>query len=97
MNWIEIVALRSAGTELSALKKTLVGMVFEMAPQAGVEKISLYHNAMVETDISIHIQWKTKIGATAGKSDLALRLASALGAYGRVNHSVWLEEKGDRK
>ena len=96
MNWIEIIDLRSAGRELATLKQTLAGMVSKLDRDIGIDKICLYHNARVETDISIHIQWKTG-EETSGKSDLGLRLASALGAYGRVNHTVWLEEKGDGK
>lgn len=96
MNWIEIIELRSAGNELEALKQTLAGMVSKTDRNGGLKKMSLYHNALVETDISIHIQWETGERAPE-KSDLGLRLASALEEFGRVNHSIWIEDKGGKK
>jgi hypothetical protein len=96
MNWIEIIELRSAGDELEALKQTLTRMVLKADRNGGLQKIALYHNALVETDISIHLQWETG-KKTPAKSNLGLRLTSALDEFGRVIHSIWIEDEGEKK
>ena len=58
-------------------------------PQHPVE-IKLYHHSVVETDLSIHIYWKSELGSQ-NKSPLGLRLSSALKTLGLLNHSVWVE------
>ena len=91
MNWIEIIDLRSAGKRIEMLKEMLLRPVEKTDHKGGLKGISLYHNASVETDISIHLQWEAE-KRTPGKSDLGLRLASSLEEYGRVNHSIWLKD-----
>ena len=53
-------------------------------------EIKIYHHSMVETDLSIHIYWKSEPGSQ-DKSPLGLRFSSALKPLGLLNHSVWVE------
>ena len=73
------------GNGLETLKETLLRPVAKNDQKGGLKRISLYHDLLVETDISIHLEWKAEERAP-GKSDLGLRLASALEEFGRVNH-----------
>lgn len=91
MSWIEIIDLRSAGNGLEQIKQTLMRPVTESDQKEGLKGRSFYRNALVETDISIHLQWETVERAPI-KSDLGLRLASTLEAFGRINHSIWRKE-----
>ena len=52
--------------------------------------IRVYHHSVVETDLSIHIHWKSEKESQC-KSPLGLRLSSALKPLGLLNHSVWVE------
>ncbi len=91
MNWIEIIDLRSAGSDLEILKQTLQEPVGKTERKNGLKSIDLYHNLLVETDISIHLKWEAE-ERDPGKSNLGLRLTSALEDLGRVNHSIWLKD-----
>ncbi len=53
-------------------------------------EIKVFHHSVVETDLSIHIYWKSELGSQ-DKSPLGLRFASALKPLGLLNHSVWVE------
>ena len=91
MNWIEIIDLRSAENGREVLKQTLLRPVTKNDQKGGLKEISLYHNASVETDLSIHLKWNAEV-KNPKQSGLGLRLASALEEFGRVNHSIWIEE-----
>ena len=53
-------------------------------------EISIYHHSVVETDLSIHIYWKSEPGSQH-KSPLGQQLSYALKGLGLLNHSVWVE------
>ena len=92
MNWLEIIDLRSAGNGIEALKQTLLRPVTKNDHKGGLTKISLYHHASVETDLSIHLKW-TAEAKNPARSGFGLRLASSLKEFGRVNHSIWIEDQ----
>ena len=56
-------------------------------------EIKVYRHSVVETDLSIHIHWKSEPGSQ-DKSLLGLRFSSALNPLGLLNHSVWVETVG---
>jgi hypothetical protein len=56
-------------------------------------EIKVFHDSVVETDLSIHIYWKSELGSH-DKSPLGLRFASALKPLGLLNYSVWVETAG---
>ncbi len=91
MNWIEIIELRTGDRVKDMLKQTLLNTVRKKGKVIGFKKIAMYNNAVIVTDISIHIQWKTNQHKVI-KSDLGLRIAKALEEYGRVNHSIWIKD-----
>jgi len=94
MKWVEIITLRSP-TNIN--KKFVDELLKEVAesdsptdtPEHLVE-IKIYHHSVVETDLSIHIYWKSEPGSQ-NKSPLGLRFSSALRNLGLLNHSVWVE------
>ncbi len=94
MKWLEIISLRCPGNiDTRFIDELLKGVSKNDSPtdtQAHLEEIKIYHHSVVETDLSIHIFWKSKPG-NQNKSPLGLRYFSALKTLGLVNHSVWIE------
>jgi len=94
VKWVEIISLRSPANIDTRLMDELLKEVSESdlptdTPKHLVE-IRVYHHSVVETDLSIHIYWKSEPGSQV-KSPLGLRFSSALRHLGLLNHSVWVE------
>lgn len=90
MRWVEIITLRSP-------TKIDVQFVDELAKQINksdtpkhLVEIRVYHHSVVETDLSIHLYWKSEPGSQH-KSPLGLKFSYALRNLGLLNHSVWVE------
>ena len=94
MKWIEIITLRSPSKINGQFIDELLNGVSESDEATDIPKqlaeITIYHHSEVETDMSIHIHWKSEPGIQK-KSPLGLRFSSALKPLGLLNHSVWVE------
>ena len=87
MNRLEIIHLRSSGEPLDSLGDR----IRESLGTEGEEtEVALYRRAGLETDLAVHIR-HLGVPGREGPSGLALRLASALRAYGLVEHTLWEE------
>ena len=97
MKWVEIITLRSPTKIDTQLVNELLKGVSESNLPTDTSKhlveIRIYHHSVVETDLSIHIYWKSEPGSQ-DKSPLGLRFSSALRNLGLLNHSVWVETAG---
>ncbi len=94
MKWVEIISLRCPSNIDTRLMDELLKDVNEFDSPTDtsthLEKIKIYRHSVVETDLSIHIHWKSESGIQ-NKSPLGLRFSSALKNLGLLNHSVWIE------
>ena len=94
MKWVEIISLRCAGNiETRFIDELLKGVSESDSPTdtpTQLVEIKIYRHSVVETDLSIHIYWKSE-PRSQSKSSLGLRLSSALKNLGLLNHSVWVE------
>jgi hypothetical protein len=92
MKWVEIITLRAPGNINRQLVDELLKGVSasDSDMQNHLVEIMIYRHSMVETDLSIHIHWKSEAGSQ-NKSPLGLKFASALKPLGLLNHSVWVE------
>lgn len=88
MNALEIVHLRSSGEPIETLGERIRESIEAEATDA--EVVTLYRRQGLETDVGVHIR-HAKPRRGNGQSTLALRLASALRAFGLVEHTVWEE------
>lgn len=88
MKRLEIIHLRSSGEALDSLRDRIRDSIGTEGEER--EVVTLYRCQGLETDLAVHL---LDAGATRnrGPSDLALRLASALRAYGLVEHTLWEE------
>jgi hypothetical protein len=93
MKWVEIIALRSGNINTELVDELLKGVGGSDSPNDTLKhllEIKIYYDSVVETDLSIHIYWESEAG-NQQKSPLGLRIFSALGSMGMLNHSVWIE------
>ena len=94
MKWVEIITLRSPGNGnghfVAELLKEVRASDVPTDTRQHLVQIRIYHHSLVETDLSIHIYWKSE-QENHDKSPLGLRLSSALKPLGLLNHSVWVE------
>jgi hypothetical protein len=95
MKWVEIITLRSPAKINKQFVDELLKEVADSDSPSDTPKhlieIKIYHHSVVETDLSIHIYWKSEPGSQ-NKSPLGLRFSSALRNLGLLNHSVWVEK-----
>ncbi len=94
MKWVEIISLRCAGNiETRFIDELLKGVSESDSPTdtpTQLVEIKIYRHSVVETDLSIHIYWKSEPGSQ-NRSPLGLRISSALKPLALLNHSVWVE------
>ncbi len=90
MKWVEIITLRSPTKINAQFVEELLMQVDKSDTPKHLIEIRTYHHSKVETDLSIHIYWKSETGSQH-KSPLGLKFSYALRNLGLLNHSVWVE------
>ena len=93
MKWIELIQLRSAGSNREILETKLQGLIDEIDSKRKKQVIRAFSRVSIDTDFSIHIFHDSKKVENSGSS-LGLRLAAALKEFGLVHHSIWMELQG---
>jgi hypothetical protein len=91
MEWVEIITLRSPTKINNQFVDELVRQVDRSDTPEHLVEIRTYHHSVVETDLSIHLHWKSEPGSQHHKSPLGLKFSYALRNLGLLNHSVWVE------
>ena len=87
---LEIVHLRSSGEPIEALTDSIRSSIGRSGRDSST--LTLYRCHGLGSDLAVHIL-RSDDAVMSGPSDLALRLASELRAYGLVEHTVWEELK----
>jgi len=90
MIWLEIIKLRCAGKGSALLNELLMSAT--QTRQSGLVDMKTYRHAALDTDLSVHLYWKSDRTEQNG-SILGIRLAHSLKEFGLVDHSVWIEDK----
>jgi hypothetical protein len=88
MSRLEIIHLRSWGMPFGTLSDLIRRSIHKTPLKQS--SVILYRRNDLETDLAIHIL-QVEPREEYGPSVLGLRLASALGALGLVEHTVWEE------
>jgi len=94
MKWIEVIQLRSVDSNRELLESQLKKLMNEVDKGRKRQTIKSYSRVLIDTDYSIHLFHDSKKVENRG-SPLGLRIASALKAFGLVNHSIWIEMHKD--
>ena len=92
MKWIELIVVRATDNRHKPTVRQLVDQLIQNKGPQGIKGTTLYHNAFVETDLGIHIQWEVD-GAVPTKSDRGIELAAALECFGRIHHTIWVADE----
>ncbi len=87
MSRLEIIHLRSSGEPLESLGRRIRESLGAGGEQA---EVTLYRRPGLETDVAVHIR-HPEASDRAEPNRLGLQLASALRAYGLVEHTLWQE------
>lgn len=90
MKWIELIELRSAHHNPAVLESSLRKLIDDVENAHKEQMVKSYRRRRVDTDFSIHLFHDSKKVEDNG-SQLGLRLAAALKAFGSVNHRIWIE------
>ena len=89
MKWLEIIEIRSVGSNQEILKSKMETLTREV-PKEAEQGIRTFSHVTNSSDFSIHLFHDSRI-VPAAESDLGLHIASSLKEYGLVNHSIWME------
>ncbi len=90
MKWVEIITLRSPSNIDTGFLDELLKDADNSDTSDHLLGIRIYHHSVVETDLSIHLYWKSEPGSQH-KTPLGLKFSYALKNLGLLNHSVWVE------
>jgi hypothetical protein len=90
MKWIEIITLRSLIKANRQLADELLRQVFQQKEEKHAASIKVYHDPMVETDLSIHILWETETPPLS-ESNLGQQMLFGLNGLGQISYSMWVE------
>ena len=93
MKWMEIIKLRVAENNQAPLIRELAELLAGMKHEDGLREIKLFHNVVVNSDLSIHLYWETAQVERRGSAP-GLCLMHVLKAYGLISHSLWIESAG---
>lgn len=93
MKWAELIIVRAADSECRPIVRRLVDQLMHSGRPDGITTVKLYRNAFVESDIGIHLEWFRECDQ-ATKSDIGIALVAALEEFGRVHHTIWIDDGG---
>lgn len=91
MKWLEIVKLQVAEIDMESVKHQLLELMSKVDYNGGLCDVKVYHNALVDNDLSIHLYWKSGKVEPQG-SATGLCLIHLLKTFGLTSHSVWIEQ-----
>jgi hypothetical protein len=88
MSRLEIVHLRLSGEPTESLSDMIRESIW--AEGSSTEVVTVYRRQGLDTDVAVHIYHRESDDGD-DPNTLAFNLASALRAFGLVEHSVWEE------
>jgi hypothetical protein len=90
MQWMEEIKLRIAEKNPELVEGEIEKLITDLGNNGSMKDIKLYHNAVVDNDMSVHLHWETGNAEPQG-SATGLCLVHVLREYGLISHSVWVE------
>lgn len=91
MHRIEIIHLRVNRVHSVNAVKDLLEHALKTNSNEISHLVKIYHHQSIDEDLCVILHWNTA-EMTRTLSDLGLRLTSALKDFGRVDHSIWVEQ-----
>ena len=90
MEWLEVIMVRSAGSNVKIMAKTLQDLMADVARRGGSDDIRLFFRENLKTDICIVLFHSGKKTQTGG-SPLGLHIVTEFKTVGLVHHTIWNE------
>lgn len=90
MRWMEVIKLCIAEKNPELVEEKIEKLIKDLGNNGSMKNIKLYHNAVVDNDVSVHLLWETGNAEPQG-SATGLCLVHVLREYGLISHSVWVE------
>ncbi len=90
MQWIEVIGVRSTGSNLEILESKLQRLLGEVEKDSQAHSIKIYRRMSIDSDLCVYLFHDSEKAEPSG-SRLGLHLADELKAFGLVHHSVWAE------
>ena len=94
VNILDVIELRSVKKDNPQILELIDKLLADEANNTDT-KINIYTHNTIETDYSIHINYKIKMNESF-ESKLGYELTSYLKDYGLVSHNIWIEKNSDR-
>ena len=86
MRWLEVLDVEVARPKD---RKRVVELCSKISvPQSAT--LTLYEDS-VGNEFTIHIQWRSRLITSGGRSELGRELSSSLSDHGLVTHTLWVE------
>ena len=92
MQWMEEIKLRIADKNPEVVEGKIMKIIKDLGDNGDMKEVNLYHSAVVNNDVSVHLYWDTE-GAEPQGSATGLCLVHVLREYGLISHSVWVDLK----
>lgn len=92
MQWMEVIKLHTADADQERLKQQLTELIKNIGADRSLKDIKLFHNALADNDMRIHLHWKSGKAEQQG-SATGQCLVHLLKEFGLTAHSVWIEEE----
>ena len=92
MEWMEVIKLRIAEKTPELVEQKVEKLIKEIGNNGSMRSIKLYRSAVVNNDLSVHLNWESGKAEPQG-SATGLCLVHVLKEFGLISHSVWLGEK----
>lgn len=93
MIWLEMISIRTAGSLESNRVFEICRQCCQSVSAGELLRMAVYSSARYESDISIHLQWRSDPGA---RSILGEEIISALSDLGLISHTFWIEREQSR-
>ena len=90
MQWMEEIKLRIAEKDPELVEGKIMKLIKDLGNNGSMKEIKLYHSAVVDNDMSVHLHWETETTEPQG-SATGLCLVHVLREFGLISHSVWVE------
>jgi hypothetical protein len=90
MKWLEVIMVRSAGSNVKILAETLKDLMADVSGHVGGDDLRPFCRENLETDICLFLFHSGKKTQTGG-SPLGLRIVTAFKEVGLVHHTIWDE------
>jgi hypothetical protein len=95
MKWIELILVRALDSRQKPTIIRFVDHLMANGPSDQLKAVTMYRDAFVDTDICVYLQWEAQ-DKSPTRSDVGIKMAAALEEFGRVYHTLWIQDEDSK-